>query len=110
YLIGILVGFAIFILIGIVLSKKIANVEDYYVSGRNATTVLISGSLVASFLSSVTFMGEAGFSYAGYPIIQLVLVIFNASGYVFGVFLFGRYLRRSNAITVPEYFGKRFNS
>jgi SSS family transporter len=110
YLVGVLVGILIFILVGLVLSKRIANVEDYYVSGRNAPTVLITGSLVASFLSSVTFMGEAGFSYDGYPIIQLILVIFNASGYVFGVFLFGRFLRRSNALTVPEYFGKRFNS
>ncbi|MEC5425881.1 sodium:solute symporter family protein [Virgibacillus sp. C22-A2] len=110
YLVGILIGFVIFALIGLILSKKIANVEDYYVSGRNAPTMLITGSLVASFLSSVTFMGEAGFAYDGYPIIQLILVIFNASGYVVGVFLFGRYLRRSNAITVPEYFGKRFNS
>lgn len=110
YLIGILVGFLVFILVGVILSKKIANVEDYYVSGRNAPTLLIAGSLVASFLSSVTFMGEAGFSYDGYPIVQLTLVIFNASGYVLGVFLFGRFLRRSKAITVPEYFGKRFNS
>lgn len=110
YLIGILIGFLAFTLIGVFLSKKISNVEDYYVSGRNAPTVLITGSLVASFLSSVTFMGEAGFSYDGYPIIQLTLVIFNASGYVLGVFFFGRYLRRSKALTVPEYFGKRFNS
>lgn len=110
YLIGVLVGFAVFTLIGIYLSKRISNVEDYYVSGRNAPTILITGSLVASYLSSVTFMGEAGFSYSGYPIVQLILIIFNASGYVFGVFLFGRFLRRSRSITVPEYFGKRFNS
>ncbi|RYG73197.1 sodium:solute symporter family protein [Lentibacillus lipolyticus] len=110
YLIGILVGFLIFVLIGVLLSKRISNVEDYYISGRNAPTILITGSLVASFLSSVTFMGEAGFSYQGYPIIQLILVIFNASGYVLGVFFFGKYLRRSKALTVPEYFGKRFNS
>jgi len=31
-------------------------------------------------------------------------------GYIFGALLFGRYLRRSRAITVADYFGKRFNS
>src|SRR5699024_10668430 len=39
-----------------------------------------------------------------------LLTAFNISGYVLGVMLFGRYLRRSSALTVPEYFGKRFNS
>ncbi|MFC2948107.1 sodium:solute symporter family protein [Virgibacillus sediminis] len=110
YLIGILIAFLLFIFIGIILAKKVTNIDDYYVSGRNAPTLLITGSLVASFLSSVTFMGEAGFSYQGYPIVQLILVIFNASGYVLGAFFFGRYLRRSQALTVPEYFGKRFDS
>ncbi|WP_174614691.1 sodium:solute symporter family protein [Virgibacillus ihumii] len=110
YVIGIVVALLFFIAIGVFLSKKVSNVEDYYVSGRNAPTLLITGSLVASFLSSVTFMGEAGFSYSGYPIIQLILVVFNASGYVLGAFFFGRYLRRSRALTVPEYFGKRFDS
>ncbi|SDJ16148.1 sodium:solute symporter family protein [Alteribacillus bidgolensis] len=110
YLIGIIIAFLFFIFMGIFLSRRVSNVDDYYVSGRNAPTLVITGSLVASFLSSVTFMGEAGFSYSGYPIIQLILIIFNASGYVLGVFFFGRYLRRSRALTVPEYFGKRFDS
>nr|WP_239544198.1 sodium:solute symporter family protein [Virgibacillus halotolerans] len=92
------------------MSKKISNVEDYFVSGRNASTLLITGSLVASFLSTVSFMGEAGFSYEGYPILLLILTIFNGSGYILGVVLFGRYLRRSESLTVPEYFGRRFNS
>lgn len=110
YAIGIIISFVIYIIIGSVLSRKVSSVEDYYVSGRNATTVMITGTLIASFLSTVAFMGEVGFSYDGYPIVLLILSIFNASGYVFGVFLFGRYLRRSNSLTVPEYFGERFHS
>lgn len=110
FIIGIVIAFVAFILVGVLLATRVSSVEDYYVSGRNAPTILITGSLVASFLSSVTFMGEAGFSYSGYPIIQLTLVTFNATGYVIGAFFFGRYLRRSGALTVPEYFGKRFDS
>ncbi|RST71230.1 sodium:solute symporter family protein [Siminovitchia acidinfaciens] len=108
--IGILVSFVIFMVIGIGLSRKVSSVEEYYVSGRNAGTLLITGSLVASFLSTVAFMGEVGFSYDGYPILLLILTIFNASGYVFGVLFFGKYLRRSKALTLPEYFGKRYDS
>ncbi|WP_163969585.1 sodium:solute symporter family protein [Oceanobacillus halotolerans] len=110
FAVGILFSFAIYILIGLYLSRRISNVEDYYVSGRNGSTLMITGSLVASFLSTVSFMGEVGFSYDGYAITLLLLTIFNASGYVIGVFLFGRFLRRSKALTLPEYFGKRFNS
>lgn len=110
YTLGIIVSFIIYVLIGVVLSKRVKTSEEYYVSGRGASTLMVTGTLVASFLSTVAFMGEVGFSYDGYPILLLILVIFNASGYVFGVFLFGRYLRRSQALTVPEYFGRRFNS
>lgn len=110
FIIGIIISFSLIMLIGIGLSKKISNVEEYYVSGRNAGTLLITGSLVASFLSTVAFMGEVGFSYDGYPILLLILTIFNASGYVVGVLFFGKYLRRSEALTLPEYFGKRYDS
>lgn len=110
FIVGIIVSFIIYALIGVVLSKTIKGSEDYYVAGRRGTTLMITGTLVASFLSTISFMGEVGFSYEGYAIPLLFLVIFNASGYIFGVFLFGRYLRRSNSLTVPEYFGNRFKS
>ncbi|KKB33213.1 sodium:solute symporter family protein [Bacillus thermotolerans] len=110
YTIGVICSFLIYVLIGIVLSRRVKNSEEYYVSGRNGSTLMITGMLVASFLSTVSFMGEAGFSYEGYPILLLILVIFNATGYVIGVFFFGRYLRRSKSLTVPEYFGNRFQS
>jgi Na+/proline symporter len=55
-------------------------------------------------------MGEVGFAYDGYAVLMLILTPLNASGYVIGVLLFGRYLRRSEVLTVPEFFGKRFDS
>lgn len=110
FTLGIVVSFIVYVCIGLFLSRKVKSSEEYYVSGRSGSTLMITGTLVASFLSTVSFMGEAGFSYDGYPILLLILVIFNASGYVFGVFLFGRYLRRSQSLTVPEYFGNRFQS
>ncbi|AZU62855.1 sodium:solute symporter family protein [Neobacillus mesonae] len=110
YTIGIIVSFLLYILIGVVLSKRVKSSEEYYVSGRKGSTLMVTGTLVASFLSTVSFMGEAGFSYEGYPILLLILVIFNVTGYVIGVFCFGRYLRRSQSLTVPEYFGNRFQS
>jgi len=110
YAIGAIISFIIYLLIGLIVSKKVKNVKDYYVSGRNAPTLLIVGSLVASYLSTVTFMGDASFSYEGYGIPQLISSIFEISGYVIGVLFFGRFLRRSESLTLPEFFGERFQS
>jgi Na+/proline symporter len=83
---------------------------DYYVAGRNAPTILVSGTLVASYLSTVAFMGEIGFAYDGYAVLFLIFIAINVTGYALGVLAFGRYLRRSGVLTVPEFFGKRFDS
>src|SRR5699024_12015512 len=76
----------------------------------NASTILIAGSLIASFFSTVAFMGEAGDAYLGYPMIMLTLSAIDVSGYIIGAIFFGRYIRRSRALTLPQYFGDRFNS
>lgn len=34
----------------------------------------------------------------------------QSAGYIIGAIFFGRYLRRSEVLTIPEFFGKRFNS
>lgn len=110
YSIGVFATFILYIFVGSWAGKKVKNQEDYYVSGRNAPTVLIVGTLVSSFLSTVAYMGETGFSYDGYTIPLLIVAGLNACGYILGALFFGRYLRRSKALTVPEYFGLRFNS
>jgi Na+/proline symporter len=92
---GVIVSFLLYLAIGYAVGRLVKDENDYYVAGRRAPTILITGSLVASFLSTVAFMGEVGFAYDGYPILLLILVTLNVSGYVIGVLFFGRYLRRS---------------
>ena len=110
YLIGTMISFILYLLIGFIISKRIKGVEDFYVAGRNAPTLLIVGSLVASYLSTVAFMGEASLAYDGYVLPLIVQVAFAATGFSLGVIIFGKYLRRSRVLTLPEFFGKRFNS
>lgn len=110
YAVGVLATFILYIVVGSLAGKNVKTTEDYYVAGRKAPTILIVGTLVASFISSVAYMGETGFAYSGYPVVILILAGLNACGYIIGAFFFGRYLRRSRALTVPEYFGMRFNS
>ncbi len=110
FLIGMGVTLVLYVIVSFFVSKKVKSADDYFVAGRNAPTILITGSLVASFIGVGLFMGDVGESYSGFfaPIIVAVGVL--SVGYIVGSIFFGRYLRRSGANTIPEYFGKRFDS
>ncbi len=110
YFIGMCISIAIYVAIGIVVSRSIKGIDDYYVAGRRAPAVLIAGSLVASYTSTGMFMGEAGTYYAGGFNGLIICGLMASTGYVFGSIFFGRYLRRSGVMTIPEFFGKRFAS
>ena len=68
------------------------------------------GTLVASLMSTNAFMGETGVGYSGFPAVVIILTAINCIGYTAGGLYFGRFLRRSRALTVAEYFGHRFDS
>lgn len=72
-------------------------VYDYYVAGRRAPTILIVGSLVASFLSTGAFLGDTGEVYSGFFMPIVIVGVMQGTGYLFGATLFGRYVRRSGA-------------
>ena len=110
YTTTIALSIVVYIVIGNYAGRSVRNLDDYYVAGRRAPTLLIVGTLVASLMSATMFLGEAGFAYdiaAGpYTVFPQAATI----GYVLGAFFFGRYLRRSRTTTVAEFFGQRFNS
>jgi len=105
-----IIAMAVFLAISFVISKKVKNAEEYYVAGRNAPAILIAGSLVASYTSTGLFMGDASVAYEGALGPMILLWGTLGPGYIFGAIFFGRYLRRSRALTIPEFFGKRFDS
>ena len=108
FLIGVVVSIIIYMLVGIYAGRSVKDVNDYYVSGRNAPTLLISGTLFASMLSVNGFMGDQGWCYTGNITSLVFLNSLCACGYVFGPLIFGRFLRRSECTTMPEYFGERY--
>ena len=107
---AILISLIIYIAVGNYAGRRVKKLDDYFVAGRRAPTLLIVGTLVASVLSTNIFLGETGFVYEGQAGPYLLWPPIAAMGYIFGALLFGRYLRRSCAITVADYFGQRFNS
>lgn len=110
YLLGTIIAIIIFVIIGVIAGNKVKDTNDYYVAGRRAPVILIVGSLIASFLSTGAFMGDTGEVYSGFFMGIVVVGVLQASGYVYGAGLFGKYIRRAQVNTVPEYFGKRFKS
>ena len=110
YTTGIIISLIAFFAVGIAAGRKVKSTNDYYVSGRNAPTVLIVGSLIASFLSTGAFLGDTGEVYSGFFMGIVIVGVIQATGYIYGAGLFGRYIRRSMASTLPEYFGSRFQS
>ena len=106
---GVIISIIVYLVVGMWAGKSVKDVNDYYVSGRNAPTILIAGTLFASMLSVNGFMGDQGWCYTGNITSLVLLNSICAAGYVFGPLAFGRYLRRSECTTMPEYFGVRYN-
>lgn len=110
FFIGMVISMLVYIVLGVFISRGVKNANDYYVAGRKAPTILIVGSLVASYCSSGLFMGDAVESYNGFFAPVMILTTMQTAGYIFGSVFFGRYLRRSSVFTIPEFLGKRFCS
>ena len=110
YSVGILVSIVIYIGVGNYAGRRVKDLDDYFVAGRRAPTVLIVGTLVASYLSTNTFMAETGMAYSNWAGPWILFPPITAMGYIYGSLYFGRYLRRSRTLTVSEFFGRRFDS
>ncbi|MCH7534441.1 MAG: sodium:solute symporter family protein, partial [Bacteroidetes bacterium] len=110
YTATLVVSIIIFIVVGTYSGRTVKKLDDYFVAGRRAPTLLIVGTLVASVFSTSMFLGEAGFTYDGQMGPYMLFPGLAVVGYVYGALLFGTYLRRSRAPTVADFFGQRFNS
>jgi sodium/pantothenate symporter len=110
YALGILISLLIYIVIGNWAGRKVKDVDDFLVAGRQAPTLLIVGTLVASAVSTSSFLGDSGFAYSGYVPAMIFQLPTTVLGYVAGSMFFGRYIRRAKSLTVAEFFGRRFSS
>ena len=108
FTVTIAISVLVFIAVGNYAGRKVKNLDDYFVAGRQAPTLLIVGTLVASLMSTTVFMGEAGFTYDGQLGPYLLLPGITVTGYIYGALFFGTYLRRSETTTVAAFFGERF--
>lgn len=110
YLVGVLVSFAVYLIVAFIVNKFVKNADDYFVAGRSAPVGLVVGSMVASLISTGLFLGDSGEAYNGIWIAVAGCAAISAGGYVLGALFFSRFLRRANVYTIPSFFEKRFCS
>ena len=109
YSAAIAISVVIYILVGNYAGSRVKGLDDYFVAGRQAPTILIVGTLTASLLSTNTFLAETGMAYTHWAGPWMLFPPLMVMGYIYGALFFGRYLRRSRAITVADFLGKRFD-
>lgn len=112
----ILLAIAIYLLfmlwIGWICAKKNESVDDFYLGGRKLGPFVTAMSAEASDMSSWLLMGLPGVAY----LTGLAEASWTAIGLIVGTYLnwlivarrIRRYSNRLNAITVPQFFSKRW--
>ena len=98
---------AVLVGVGVHVSRRQTSTKEYFLANRTIPGWAIGMSLLATIITSVTFIAYPGAAYAGdwsllVPGIMFVLVI-AAIGFVVVPFF-----RHVVAMSVYEYFGKRF--
>src|ERR1700733_8592210 len=93
--------------IGLRFSRRQRTTDDYFVGGRSIPGWAMGLSLLATIITSVTFIAYPGSAYAG----DWSLIV---PGLLFVVVLVGRvivpFFRHVVRMSVYEYFGQRFGS
>ena len=111
---AVLIGYLIMIsVLGLWLSGKAKDLEEFYVADRSLGPVVLAFTLMATTLSTGAFVGNAGLGAAfGYPLVwvgpfQALSVLIMYIYYADQIRDASEYL---NAKTFPEMFSKRFDS
>ncbi len=103
---------ALMVIIGVIFSRKNNDVGDFYLGGRKLGPIVTAMSAEASDMSSYLLMGLPGLAY----LCGCAEVGWTAIGLAVGTYLnwliVARRLRvyshRINAITIPDFFSKRY--
>ena len=114
-IIFLVVFFAVMIAIGIMTRKKANSVEGFVLGGRNAGPWLTAFGYGTSYFSAVVFIGYAGQFGWKYGVASTWIGIGNAViGSLLAWIVLGRRTRvmtkHLNSKTMPDFFGKRFDS
>ncbi len=111
-MISIVVYLAVVVLIGVIFSRKTKNVGDFYLGGRKLGPLVTAMSAEASDMSSWLLMGLPGVAY----LTGVADAGWTAIGLAVGTYLnwlivakkLRNYSAKIDAITVPDFFSRRY--
>lgn len=111
-LIAIVIYLIMMIIVGIICSKKNENVDDFYLGGRKLGPFVTAMSAEASDMSGWLLMGLPGLVY----LCGIAEATWTAIGLAVGTYLnwlivakrLRNYSSKINAITIPDFFSKRY--
>ena len=114
-IIPLLLFFIVTVCVGIVCRRQAFNVEGFVLGGRKAGSILTAFAYGTSYFSAVIFVGYAGQFGWKYGISSTWIGIGNALiGSLMAWMLLGRrtrlMTRHLDSSTMPDFFGKRFDS
>ena len=102
---------ALYVIVGALVARRIRSSDDFYIMGERGSTVLIVGTLAATYLSAVTLLGIAGVSYQEGPLVLVATGSFGAwIGTLLAVIYVGRKFKSFGCRTMPDFFRDRFNN
>lgn len=109
FIFGLAICMVLLMIMSYVLRKKVSTIEDYYVMGRSAKWFMMAGTTLATWMSAGTLLSVAGLAWHWGPFPAWA---FYGSfwGVLLLIFVFGPPLRRAGYLTVPDFFGDRFQS
>ncbi len=111
-IISILTYLAMMLMVGFVSSKDTNDVKDFYLGGRKLGPFVTAMSAEASDMSSYLLMGVPGLAYfsgiadAGWTAFGLIVGTYL--NWLFTARRLRNYTEKLDAITIPDYFKKRF--
>jgi sodium/pantothenate symporter len=101
----------LYVAVGLYVASKVRNSDDFFVMSEGASTLLIVGTLAATYLSAVTLLGVAGLAYSEGPLVLATTGSFGAwVGTLLAVVYVGRKLKALGCRTLPDFFERRFRS
>ena len=95
--------FLIVIIVGVLSFKKVKNDKDFFVAGKNAGVMQVSGSLLASILGSSAIIGSVDFAYiSGWAGAWLMLCAALGLGLLYPLI---KYIKNFQGYNLPSMLG-----
>lgn len=114
YALIIIAYLALLVFIGLIMGRRTKSIEDFYLGGRQIGPWVTALSFVAAYFSSVVIVGGGGFGYMfGMSTLWIGAVNVLLGCTICWIVLGPRvrsFTQRLNTMTIPHFFGERYQS